>query len=259
MWPNVGASESKKRWNATRGTSSMSTVKSGAVRLEVMQGSRAKPLPAFVAGQEKKMGGNIAGAISYDDVAWMKAALAAGLALDHQLGRNNPMIKLVASRGSPEMLALLLDGGIDVVKIENGGLSLLGAAAKNPRYWRENMLLLLGKGADVNFKNRFGFTPLHYAVMSCGSGQPEVMGSAHLLLEKGADVNAPLSKGDTPLHKAVDGNDLALVKLLLEYGADPNAQGRKGRTPISRAEQMGNAAIIEALKNLPAKRRSGER
>ncbi len=227
-------------------------VKSGAVRLEVIQGSRAKPLPAFVAGQEKKMGGTIFGAINSDDVEWMKAALAAGLSIDHQFGRN-PMIKLVASKASPEMLAMLLDRGVDVVKIEKGGLSLLGAAATNPRYWRENILLLIEKGADVKFKNKFGFTPLHYATTSAGGSRPEVIGSARLLLEKGADVNAPLKAGDTALHKAVDASDLALVKLLVNYGADVNAKGRKGRTPMSRAVEIDNLEIIGALKEAPAK------
>jgi ankyrin repeat protein len=53
--------------------------------------------------------------------------------------------------------------------------------------------LLLEKGAEINAKGKFGWTPLSLAA---GSGHEAVV---RLLLEKGADINAEDEKG----HEAV--------------------------------------------------------
>ena len=49
------------------------------------------------------------------------------------------------------------------------------------------------KGADVNSKDNYGNTPLHYAVLG---GHTEI---AELLIAEGADVNARRDDGMTPV------------------------------------------------------------
>jgi len=68
---------------------------------------------------------------------------------------------------------------------------------KAKRKWSE---LLIAKGADINAKDEYGWTPLHYAAIK---GQKEVV---ELLIAKGADINSKNQSGETPLHEAAVGD-----------------------------------------------------
>ena len=108
----------------------------------------------------------------------------------------------------------------------------------------------LASGADVNVKDKVGWTRLHHAAWQ---GHKEVI---ELLIAKGADVNATDRNGKTPLdradnketadllrkhggktgvelsiHKAAEEGNIEAVKQHLDAGADVNAKGKYGRTP----------------------------
>jgi ankyrin repeat protein len=99
--------------------------------------------------------------------------------------------------------------------------------------------LLLAHGADVNGRNKDGWTPLHYAARE---GMTEV---ADLLLKKGADVQAKATRryrlsdgreklfgGITPLHEAAATGGPKLVELLIVHGAEVNGPTESGGTPL---------------------------
>ena len=73
---------------------------------------------------------------------------------------------------------------------------------------------LLDKGAEVNTKDNFGLSPLHWASRK---GHRKVV---KLLLERGANPNAQESYGFTPLHEAAENNWGQIVGMLLEAGAN---------------------------------------
>lgn len=73
---------------------------------------------------------------------------------------------------------------------------------------------LLKQGADVNYQNPGGSTPLFVAT---NKNKTDVV---RLLLERGADPNIH-PKQNSPLTRAV-GRDTEIVRLLLAAGADPN-------------------------------------
>ena len=76
--------------------------------------------------------------------------------------------------------------------------------------------LLLSKGADVNFRDLDGNTPLNAAAASFA----EV--SISVLIRFGADVDAQNNMGETPLYKASQKGYLEICKLLFNtYGANP--------------------------------------
>jgi ankyrin repeat protein len=79
------------------------------------------------------------------------------------------------------------------------------------------MAALLAKGAEVNVRNAYGWTPLHIAA---AGGDPGVIA---LLLHHGADVHAQSHIGTTPLDNATTrGGRKAVIDLLLTHGARHN-------------------------------------
>lgn len=85
------------------------------------------------------------------------------------------------------------------------------------------------QGADVNFRNDYGQTPLFNIV--------RMDADVALLIELGADVNAVRDDGWTPLHCAVSRGRKKAARTLLKAGADIEAQtrghdGRGAFTPL---------------------------
>ncbi len=108
--------------------------------------------------------------------------------------------------------------------VRNGNLDRvregLGQGAEiDPRLFRfalccdqvEIVELLLSRGANVNSRGRYDWTPLHFSVVQ---GQTKMV---KLLLEHGADVNARDKAGLIPAEYPVTAEIAALLK---ERGAD---------------------------------------
>ncbi|XP_049797165.1 ankyrin repeat, PH and SEC7 domain containing protein secG-like isoform X2 [Schistocerca nitens] len=100
---------------------------------------------------------------------------------------------------------------------------------------------LLAVGADVEAKDDYKWTPLHWAAIM---GHVEV---ARCLLEDGADVNARDDWQNTPLHQAAWNDNAAVVRLLAASSADPNARDSSGNTPLHDAARRGHADAATAL------------
>ena len=92
--------------------------------------------------------------------------------------------------------------------------------------------LLLKNKAEIDVKDRLGFTPLHWASM-CRN-----LEIVRLLLKNRAEVNVKDRDGRTPLHCASGGGlargrgHLEIIKLLLKNGANPHITNDNGRTPL---------------------------
>ena len=68
------------------------------------------------------------------------------------------------------------------------------------------------------------------------------------LLDHGADVNARDRRGFTALHRAAEMGHLDVTQLLLDRGATPNPDA-KGDTPRSLAEGRNRKEIVAILNN----------
>lgn len=128
----------------------------------------------------------------------------------------------------------VIDGNLDVVK------------------------LTLSRGADINAKDKHGWTPLFHAFKQ---GEMEI---ARYLLENGAEVNLISVLGTTPLRLASAEGDIDMVKLLLANGADANLTGDPhGNSPLHRAaEASKNVEVVRMLisggANVNARSRDGK-
>jgi ankyrin repeat protein len=89
--------------------------------------------------------------------------------------------------------------------------------------------LALNFGADVEAKDKYDMTPLHWASLN------NRIAIAKLLIDKGADVEAKDYKGWTPLHRASWNNSIEIARLLIERGANVKAKNNKGQTPLDNA------------------------
>ena len=81
-------------------------------------------------------------------------------------------------------------------------------------------MLLIRTGSDVNERDSYGCTPLHYAVVSQGPGGRCLPNVVELLLKRGADVNARCKSGWSPLMCALDNYQKEMAALLRKYGAE---------------------------------------
>jgi ankyrin repeat protein len=113
----------------------------------------------------------------------------------------------------------------------NLGKKLLGAAMYGET---TKVLELLGQGADPNYADKQGCTPLIVAAGGCGEAM---------------DINA---KGETTIRPVVSGGTVEMVHALLEHGADPNAVNRFGHTALQFAAKYGRTESVRALIGAPA-------
>ncbi len=109
---------------------------------------------------------------------------------------------------------------------------------------KEVALVLIDRGADVNFKNKSGSTPLIEAVSK--NGLEEV---AFALISKGANVNDKNVDGNTPLILAAKNGLEEVSLILINKGVDINAKNNLGSTPLIEATRNGLEEVALTLIN----------
>ena len=100
---------------------------------------------------------------------------------------------------------------------------------------------MLKRGANVNAKNKYLYTPLAHAVIA---HDPETV---KVLIEHGADVAARRRLGFTPLYDAAADGQLEIMELLLAAGADPRQKTQYGFEPLFTAVHHGHQNVTERL------------
>jgi ankyrin repeat protein len=179
------------------------------------------------------------------------------------------------AQGHIEVVKFLLSKGVDVNQsdpwyrtplfyaIENGDLPMVEllhakgakveAVQANRSYMERTPLhvavnqgnievlkFVLKKTWNVNRRDEYGWTPLHYAAKN-------VEATKLLLATNRADINAKDNVGYTPLHRAAEGGNAEVVNFLIKKGTDVDSVDNIGHTPLVVAKTMGNKEVVDIL------------
>jgi len=159
--------------------------------------------------------------------------------LDLILARGNydNTIHLAACRGNLSRVKEFVEEGTDVnIRDEFGCTPLHWAALAEST---EVADFLIDKGADVNAKGAVDITPLLAA-----RGFPMIK----LLVSRGADIQAQRRfQRMTKLHMVCTEKDKDVVEFLINKGAQVDRKNRRGQTPLWLAASCGRKEIVELL------------
>ncbi|EAY02448.1 hypothetical protein TVAG_044670 [Trichomonas vaginalis G3] len=96
-------------------------------------------------------------------------------------------------------------------------------------------------GANINEKDLFGKTALHYMAAN------NSIQTAPLLLSRDIKINEKDNYGKTALHYAAENNSKEIAELLLSHGANINEKDRHGKTALHYAAENNSKEIAELL------------
>jgi len=158
-----------------------------------------------------------------------------------------PLQETVHISNSIEMVKLLIARGAD---INSKVYPVLNSAINQER--KDLCEFLIERGADVNAKDKWGHTPLHYAI------RKDDLYFMNILLANDAEVDirhpggysphSTHSEGETLLHYAAIEGRTEAVKLLLEAGAKVDEKDdESGFTALHHAARFGKKNAGELL------------
>lgn len=149
--------------------------------------------------------------------------------------------KAVREKDGPSAQALMTQPGSTLVNqrdYDSGETALLIVTRRRDSGW---MSLLINRGANVDTKDRSGYTPL-IAAAELGFAD-----GVQILLARRANPNLSNGQGETALIKAVQKRDVNSVRALLGAGADPDISDNLGNSARDYAEQDRRAGMIQRL------------
>jgi ankyrin repeat protein/CHAT domain-containing protein len=163
-----------------------------------------------------------------------------GANANEQAGEEGTLLSrvLVADRGKPESLKVLLSNGV-----APGEGQLLYATDHN---YPMVAKLLLEHGAAVNVTNSDGLTPL---MIAASNNYSEIVS---YLLDKGASIDVQDQHGLTALMQAAKNGSEDSVQLLLNKKANPNLRDKEGNTALLLAAEQEATAFTSILEELIA-------
>ncbi|XP_028326413.1 E3 ubiquitin-protein ligase HACE1 isoform X3 [Gouania willdenowi] len=166
--------------------------------------------------------------------------------VNYAFGRvKRSLLHIAANCGSVECLVLLLKRGANPNYQDISGCTPLHLAARNGQ--KKCMGRLLEFSADVNICNNEGLTAIHWLAVN---GRTELL---HDLVQHVSNVDVEDAMGQTALHVACQNGHKTTVLCLLDSGADINRPNVTGATPLYFACSHGQRDTAQILLSRGAK------
>ncbi|XP_048883107.1 E3 ubiquitin-protein ligase HACE1 isoform X2 [Brienomyrus brachyistius] len=166
--------------------------------------------------------------------------------VNYAFGRvKRSLLHIAANCGSVECLVLLLKKGANPNYQDISGCTPLHLAARNGQ--KKCMGRLLEYNADVNICNNEGLTAIHWLAVN---GRTELL---HDLVQHVSNVDVEDAMGQTALHVACQNGHKTTVLCLLDSGADINRPNVSGATPLYFACSHGQRDTAQILLSRGAK------
>uniref|UniRef100_A0A673MPV3 E3 ubiquitin-protein ligase HACE1 n=1 Tax=Sinocyclocheilus rhinocerous TaxID=307959 RepID=A0A673MPV3_9TELE len=160
--------------------------------------------------------------------------------VNYAFGRvKRSLLHIAANCGSVECLVLLLKRGANPNYQDISGCTPLHLAARNGQ--KKCMGRLLEYNADVNICNNEGLTAIHWLAVN---GRTELL---HDLVQHVSNVDVEDAMGQTALHVACQNGHKTTVQCLLDSGADINRPNVSGATPLYFACSHGQRDTAQIL------------
>ena len=160
--------------------------------------------------------------------------------VNHSQNNGRTALHHVIHEGHRDVMQVLIDAGADIEAKDKKGFSPLLRASILGKFAIVKMLV--EAGADVRVTNNRGDTCL---ILAAISGHTETV--RYLAGLKDVDVNHALNNGHTALHWAVHEGPPDVVQVLIDAGADMEAKDDRGRSALLRASISGKIAAVKML------------
>ncbi|WP_353277467.1 ankyrin repeat domain-containing protein [Wolbachia endosymbiont (group B) of Villa cingulata] len=162
---------------------------------------------------------------------------------DTRLYDNNGYIPVHVAilNGKNETVNILVEYEDDLVNVaDKNGEFPLHLAAKTG--YVDIISCLLNNKADLNARDNYDLTPLHWAAQYNNTKAIE-----RLAAEKGTDLDIRNNDGRAPLHLAAQYNSSDAINCLAALGANLNIQDNSGWTPLHLAVKGKNLGAVKSF------------
>jgi ankyrin repeat protein len=149
---------------------------------------------------------------------------------DNGLKKESFPLHTAAKKGHANEAKLLIKSGINVNDTSGGNGRAPLHFVQDPK----TTGVLIKKGAQVNIRDEYERTPLHYRNSDDVETEEHVK-TAKRLIDAGADINAQDKNGNTPLHFTAELPNIR--ELLLKRGAKKDVRNSAGKPALEEMDE----------------------
>jgi len=191
--------------------------------------------------------GNVFAAIACNDLSAVKAFLADEDTVKvKDYAGCMPLQR--ASMQSVDIVKMLIENGADFeAKTEGCGTALYWAVSEQRKDIVKLLLENGANPYDTNPNNYAHGGTIPLIILAVNKGDIDIVSLFLEKAENVEQVNIKNSFGQTPLHWAVMENNVGIVKLLLEKGGDISIKDKYGKIPLDYVLGNNNKEIINLL------------